>query len=153
MFYRYGKYEEIVFIQGEEAEEPMEILDSQGLEAVLKYLQQWDYGESPVVEMDYLLNVGNSDIIEEINGYLISYQRGIPYIGLTKIVDEDYYKTDKDYLDGQKMYEDTCKEYGETEGRSICKSHLIIERYCTQKKSKLLFLNGLNNAVYGKEIV
>lgn len=40
------KFQEIVFIQGEEAEEPLNILDSEGESAALQYLAQWDYGEN-----------------------------------------------------------------------------------------------------------
>ena len=40
------KFQEIVFIQGEEAEEPLNLLDNEGESAALQYLAQWDYGEN-----------------------------------------------------------------------------------------------------------
>lgn len=39
------KYCRIVFLQGDEANEALEILDSDGAESVIEYLSQWDYGK------------------------------------------------------------------------------------------------------------
>lgn len=40
------KFLSIVFIQNEEAEEPLEILEEHGKSTALQYLKQWDYGEN-----------------------------------------------------------------------------------------------------------
>jgi hypothetical protein len=39
------KYYEIVFMQGEEAEEPLKILEDKGESAAIEYLKDWDYGK------------------------------------------------------------------------------------------------------------
>lgn len=38
------KYVQIVFAQGDNATEPLSILDVQGVEAAIDYLSQWDNG-------------------------------------------------------------------------------------------------------------
>lgn len=75
------RYEEVVFMQGEEAEEPLRILDQQGEDAALEYLKQWhDYGNHMGRNE---IPVGGADSTYEKDGYIMSWNPYIGYIGLT----------------------------------------------------------------------
>ena len=80
------KYASIVFIQGEEAEEPLNILDIKGHIAVLDYLKQWDNGEYH--ELNNVSSKGSKDDFIKIDDYLISFNFGLGYIGLEKVIEE-----------------------------------------------------------------
>lgn len=83
------KYANIVFMQGSEADEPLDILNNDGPEALLAYLQQWDYGEYYDVSDEP--SAGSGDRTIEMGEYIISYNSRIGYIGLEKIISaEDY---------------------------------------------------------------
>lgn len=74
------RYEEIVFMQGYEAEEPMEILNVEGPEAAIKFLQQW---HNPGEHMGSdNLGHGSQDKTFEKDGYIMSWNPYLPYIGL-----------------------------------------------------------------------
>jgi len=76
-----GRYENVVFIQNEEADEPLRILNSQGEEAVIDYLSQWhNPGEHETSETP---GSGGSDSVYEKDGYILSYNEGLGYIGLS----------------------------------------------------------------------
>lgn len=74
------KYEDVVFMQGEEAEEPLEILRNQGEEAALKYLIQWHQPGSHMGKAEH--GHGSSDQTYEKDGYLMSWNFPLNYIGL-----------------------------------------------------------------------
>lgn len=77
-------YHSIVFMQGDEATEPLEILDNKGAKAAIDYLAQWDYGtemeHSPVTEPPW----GDSDHTEKRGSYVLSYNTHLGYIGLVR---------------------------------------------------------------------
>ena len=74
------KYENVVFVQGEEADEPLRILNDEGEEAALEYLKQWhDFGNHEGTDQ---LGAGSSDSTFEKDGYIMSYNPRIGYIGL-----------------------------------------------------------------------
>jgi len=74
------KYESVVFMQGEEAEEPLRILNDEGEEAALTYLQQWhDHGHHMGSDS---LNNGSNDNTFEKDGYHMSWNPHLNYIGL-----------------------------------------------------------------------
>jgi len=74
------KYENVVFLQGDEAYEPLERLDREGEDAALEYLKQWHYpGEH---EGARELLHGRSDKTYEKDGYTMSWNPNIGYIGL-----------------------------------------------------------------------
>lgn len=77
----YGdRYENIVFMQGDEADEPLSILDNEGPEAALELLKQWHYpGEH---DGSKELPHGTQDKIFEKDGYYMSWNPYIGYIGL-----------------------------------------------------------------------
>jgi hypothetical protein len=74
------KYENIVFIQGEEANQPLEILSNQGEDAALDYLKQWHQPGSHegIDEPGH----GTADKTYERDGYVMSWNPYIGYIGL-----------------------------------------------------------------------
>ena len=81
------KYENVVSMQGDDAFQPLEILDSDGPEAALEYLKQWHYpGEH---EGSNELGHGTSDEIFEKDGYIMSWNPRIGYIGLQYDLEHD----------------------------------------------------------------
>lgn len=75
-------YEEIVFLQGDEANEALDLLDKDENEA-LAYLQAFDMGEGRD-SMD--VPWGPADSVSYFaNGYVISYNTGLNYIALTHV--------------------------------------------------------------------
>lgn len=74
------KYEDIVFMQGDEAYQPLEILDREGPDAALKYLEQWHYpGEH---QTSQTLGQGSDDKVYEKDGYTMTWNPRLGYIGL-----------------------------------------------------------------------
>ncbi|MFW6219308.1 MAG: hypothetical protein ACOC33_00440 [bacterium] len=81
------KYENVVFLQGEEAEEPLQILKEKGEDAALEYLKQWhDPGNH---EGDDKLNHGTNDDVYEKDNYIMSYNDSLGYIGLQYEFEDD----------------------------------------------------------------
>ena len=79
-------YERVVFMQGDDAQEALNILDQQGEDAAIAHLAQWhNPGEH---ETSRELGAGTSDRTYEKDGYILSYNLGLGYIGL------DYDSTD-----------------------------------------------------------
>jgi len=78
-------YESIVFMQGEEADEVLDILEEQGEEAAMDFLMQWDMGEGGE-EYD-TPPWGEADKLYEKGDYVMSYNTGLPAFGLTRIVE------------------------------------------------------------------
>ena len=78
----------IVFIQNEEAEEPLRILEDQGEGAALRYLRQWDYREEEGEVYDE--NPGGSgDSVYREGNYIMTYNTSLGYIGLCKIMETE----------------------------------------------------------------
>jgi len=75
-----AKYENIVFLQGDNAYQPLEILDTKGKDAALEYLKQWHYKGEHM--QDNKLGHGSGDQIYEKDGYIMSWNPSIGYIGL-----------------------------------------------------------------------
>ena len=80
------KFQEIVFIQGEEAEEPLNILDSEGESAALQYLAQWNYGENDGEIYDEI-PAGSNDSTYTEDCYIMNYNTSLGYIGLCKMIE------------------------------------------------------------------
>lgn len=74
------KYEDVVFLQGEEAYEPLRILNNDGEDAALNYLKQWhDYGHHMGSDE---LGHSNSDDVYKKDNYIMSWNNSLNYIGL-----------------------------------------------------------------------
>ena len=80
------KFAEVVFLQGDEALEPLAILDEKGEQAAIEYLKQWDYGDNPVIESKQW-PWGMSDRNYKEGNYILSYNMGIGYISLIEIIE------------------------------------------------------------------
>jgi len=78
-------YANIVFAQGDDATEPLELLDRDGEQAAIEYLAQWDYGEYHDVRD--APSAGTSDYTFKSGAYVLSYNLRMGYIGLEKIID------------------------------------------------------------------
>jgi|LFRM01.1.fsa_nt_gb hypothetical protein len=81
------KYANIVFIQGEEANEPLELLAGKGEEAVFEYLQQWNYGDAPITESKEP-PWGKHDRLFRKDQFVMAYNPTVGYIGLTEIIEQ-----------------------------------------------------------------
>jgi len=76
----HDKYENVVFLQGDEAYEPLERLDREGPDAALEYLKQWHYpGEHDGTNT---LGHGREDKVYEKDGYIMSWNPRLDYIEL-----------------------------------------------------------------------
>lgn len=81
-----ARYQRIVFLQGEEADEALAILDNDGTEAAIDYLAQWDYGDAGET-FDEPANGSDDDVFEDEH-YRMSWNSRIGYIGLEGIEQE-----------------------------------------------------------------
>ena len=73
-------YESVIFLDGSEADEAFEILNNDGEYAAMEYLKQWhDYGNHMGQQE---LGHGTSDETYEKDGYIMSWNSRIGYIGL-----------------------------------------------------------------------
>lgn len=80
------KYQRIVFMQGEEADEALAILDEHGEDAAVEHLSQWDYGDGGGEIMDEPASGDSDDVHETEDGYRLSYNTRLGYIGLESII-------------------------------------------------------------------
>lgn len=81
-------YEELLFFQGDEANEILEFFEAHSVEETIDYLCNWvcDGGEIRT-EKPW----GRSDnVFKTDDGYVLSVNSSIGYIGLCRIVDKDY---------------------------------------------------------------
>lgn len=82
------QYLNIVFMQNEEAAEPLRILAEQGESAALQYLRQWDNDEDD--GEIYAENPGGSgDSVYREENFVMTYNASLEYIGLCKIIHSD----------------------------------------------------------------
>lgn len=73
-------FEQIVFMQGDEADEPLQILDNEGEQAAMDYLKDWHYpGEHDTRAAS---GAGNSDNTYKKDGYIMAWNDDLEYIGL-----------------------------------------------------------------------
>lgn len=83
----YGdRYEQIIFMQGHEADEAMDILNNDGPEAAMEFLKQWHYPGQHDGSKE--LGHGTQDKTFEKDGYIMSWNPYLPYIGL--VFDTEY---------------------------------------------------------------
>ena len=78
------KYAIIVFFQEEAASPAYHIYKNYTLENVVDYLSQWDYGDE---RLDWRDSPpwGSQDRIFKMGPYILSYDPGLPYFGLTLV--------------------------------------------------------------------
>ncbi len=81
------RYEDVIFLQGDEANEALEILSTLGKEAALKHLQQWHYPGQGMGRNEE--SHGSSDRVYRKDGYIMSWNPHIGYIGLQYDTEHD----------------------------------------------------------------
>jgi hypothetical protein len=106
------KYEDIVFLQGDEAYQPLEILSTKGKDAALEYLKQWHYpGEH---QGSQELGHGTGDQTYEKDGYIMSWNSSIGYIGLqydlSKLNEDDEQMSHQSFDNEEPNIEQLAKE-------------------------------------------
>lgn len=74
------KYEDVVFLQGQDAEEPLQILYNDGQDAALEYLKSWHMLGSHMGSPN--LGHGSDDKTYDKDGYHMAWNSRIGYIGL-----------------------------------------------------------------------
>jgi hypothetical protein len=82
------KHKSIIFMQGDDAIEPLDILENHENPAdIWDYLRQWDDGDGEESDKPFY---GSSDyIIKRDDGLVISYNLSLGYIALSKIIKEE----------------------------------------------------------------
>jgi len=96
----HDKYENVVFLQGDEAFDALERLDREGEDAALEYLKQWHYpGEHEGSQEE---NHGTADKTYRKDGYIMSWNPSIGYIGLQY----DLSKIDELTMNEEEVYGD-----------------------------------------------
>lgn len=119
------RYYSMVFLQGDEAQEAMDILDQEGEEAAWTYLMQNYYDEGALRPLESSTYKGAQDyeFRKDIDGetFIMNWNYGIPYIGITmmKTIDAVNFSDDK-YKD---LYDDTHGSYGELSESSLDKTY------------------------------
>lgn len=76
-----GRYENVVFMQGDDALDALNILDQRGEEMALKHLKQWHYPGKHMKQDQP--GYGEADQIYNSGPYIMSYNTGMGYIGLS----------------------------------------------------------------------
>ncbi len=79
-------YEQVIFLQGSEADEALDILDDDGTQAAMDHLKQWHYPGEHDTRADP--GAGTSDDTYESGGYTLVWNTGLEYIGLEFEADE-----------------------------------------------------------------
>lgn len=74
-------YERIFFAQDHQAEEALAILEHKGEEAAVEHLSQWHFPGEHETE-DYPSHGKADTVYRTPDGYILSYNTGIGYIGL-----------------------------------------------------------------------
>jgi len=74
------RYEEVIFFQNSQAYRPLKILSDKGSVAALEFLKQWHYPGEHMCRDN--VGAGTADVIFKADGYIMSYNEPLGYIGL-----------------------------------------------------------------------
>jgi hypothetical protein len=77
--------EKIVFMQGQDADEALDIYNNEGTAELFTYLLQWHYPNERY-ETSGELSAGTSDRVIQIGNYVLTINSRIGYCGLEHIV-------------------------------------------------------------------
>lgn len=81
------QYQNIVFMDGDEADIVLEVLDEHGEEAAIGYLTQWDHGDGGGEINDNPQSGSADDTYTSEDGmYRLTWNRHLNYIGLEGII-------------------------------------------------------------------
>jgi hypothetical protein len=78
------KYQEIVFMQGEDSINPLQILNENGKFAAMEYLKQWECSDNRISDESPW---GDDDDNYQDRNYILSWNNRLGYIGLSKIIE------------------------------------------------------------------
>lgn len=97
------KYEDVVFLQGDDAEEVLKIINGIGNRDGLRYLMQWDYGEPTpddgVKHIDgYPDLMFHDNVYYEEDGYMMGYNFPFTVVALWRVTDHADYPHEADTL-------------------------------------------------------
>jgi hypothetical protein len=82
-------YANIVYLQGEEAQEAFDLLNDKGSRAMFEHLKQWDYGPESEYDLREEKPWGRADsTVDFEGGYTLSYNHAMDYCSLTREVVE-----------------------------------------------------------------
>lgn len=80
----------VVFLQGSEADEVLDLIDVEGVQAGIAHLVQWDFGDETTGaafmngEVYHELPAGHWDRSFEADGYVLTYNPQMGYVGLVR---------------------------------------------------------------------
>lgn len=80
----------VVFLQGSEADEVLDLIDVEGVQAGIAHLAQWDFGDETTGaafmngEAYHELPAGQWDRSFEADGYVLTYNPQMGYVGLVR---------------------------------------------------------------------
>ena len=80
-----AQYQEIIYLQGHEAQEALEVLKEYGEDECIMYLTQWDYNDGAVTPD---MGFGTADREYQLGEYILGYNIALQTIGLIKEVEE-----------------------------------------------------------------
>lgn len=87
---RSRRWVNVVFLQGAEADEVLELIDVEGVQAGILHLAQWDFGDETTAasfvngEVYDQLPAGQWDRSFEADGYVLTYNPQMGYVGLVR---------------------------------------------------------------------
>lgn len=79
----------IIFLEGQNADEALDVYRSHGCEGALQYLDQWYSGNINHYEIFNEPAAGSNDRVYEISDYLLTVNTALNYIGLELITKRD----------------------------------------------------------------
>lgn len=79
--------QEIIFLQCEDANEAMNILDEHGSKGLFNHLLQWDNGDSVERTISNIYDIiGSNDTVKYFSDYIVTYNTYLNYVGLIKVI-------------------------------------------------------------------
>ena len=87
---RSRRWVNVVFLQGAEADEVLELIDVEGVKAGIAHLAQWDFVDETTAaafvngEVYDQLPAGQLDRSFEADGYVVTYNQQMGYVGLVR---------------------------------------------------------------------
>lgn len=82
------RYERIIFAEGNDADEPLSILDTLGENETIRHLAQWDSGDPQELHAEPSSGEADQVYQTEILGayYRLNWNTGLHYIGLERVI-------------------------------------------------------------------